>query len=190
MAEQVKEYLDYLDKEMTIMGILSTFCVAAVALVLDRIGNADLSKPSLFAWLWSHEALHILIGSGWLVIAALFFYLQRSTLAFYYGGLAMSVADPSVNERETAEWLKDANSWATWLRYRTAFMCLVLSFLTFSIALVGAINPARQMPLWWLWVLPTVIALEQIPYCSILYKFRYDNAPFQGFFSYLRARRR
>jgi len=36
-----KHYLDYLDKEMTIMGILSAFCVAVVAALLNGIFTAD-----------------------------------------------------------------------------------------------------------------------------------------------------
>lgn len=52
MANTASSYLEYLDKEMTIMGILSTFCVAVVALVLDRVGSADLSKQTVFS-LWT-----------------------------------------------------------------------------------------------------------------------------------------
>ena len=36
-----KHYLDYLDKEMSIMGILSAFCVAVVAALLNGIFTAD-----------------------------------------------------------------------------------------------------------------------------------------------------
>jgi hypothetical protein len=34
-AVDIKPYLGYLDKEMTIQGILSAFCMAVMGLVLD-----------------------------------------------------------------------------------------------------------------------------------------------------------
>src|SRR5262245_45379342 len=40
-------YLAYLDKEMTIMGILSTFCVAVIALMVDRVGSAEIAADGV-----------------------------------------------------------------------------------------------------------------------------------------------
>ena len=111
-----KEYLDYLDKEMTIMGILSTFCVAAVALTLDRIGNADLSKDTVFRRIWEHDSTFVLVGSGWLLLAALCFYLQRSLVAYYYGGISLSLNNPEGHPWSTATWLVEADAWAVWIR--------------------------------------------------------------------------
>jgi hypothetical protein len=106
----IKQYLDYLDKEMTIMGILSTFCVAAAALVVDRIGTAD--KGSMFKTLQSDPSPSVLVGSGFLLCAALCFYLQRSRLAHYYGGICISQASHSAQPYPTETWLVDAYSWA------------------------------------------------------------------------------
>ena len=36
-----KAYLDYLDKEMAIMGILSTFCVLTIGLTLNAALGAE-----------------------------------------------------------------------------------------------------------------------------------------------------
>jgi hypothetical protein len=76
----VKAYLEYLDKEMTIMGILSTFCVVAASLVIDRTAGAE--KTSYLAtMIWAHQMGYVLFGSSLLLAAGLFFYLQRSRLA-------------------------------------------------------------------------------------------------------------
>jgi len=37
----VKPYLDYLDKEMTIQGVFSAFAVAIIGLVLDKVLGTD-----------------------------------------------------------------------------------------------------------------------------------------------------
>src|SRR5579872_5574409 len=120
-----KPYLEYLDKEMTIMGILSTFCVAAASLVVDRVASAE--KESLFKSLSEHHSLSVFVGSGFLVAAGLCFYLQRSILAHLYGGICMSIAHRDFHKRDTRTWLREAYSWRTWLRYRTGFTFLMLA---------------------------------------------------------------
>jgi hypothetical protein len=45
--DPVVGYCEYLDKEMTIMGLLSAFSVAAPAFVLDRTAGAK-RGPTLF----------------------------------------------------------------------------------------------------------------------------------------------
>jgi len=126
LADKTSKYLDYLDKEMTIMGILSTFCIAAVALVLDRIGSADLEKKTLFALLWRDQRLFVLLGSSCVALAAALFYQQRSALAWFYGQISLSIESPSINGIETDDWYKDADSWATWTPYQSAFTALTV----------------------------------------------------------------
>ena len=111
---------------MTIMGILSTFCIAAVALVLDRIGSADLEKKTLFALLWRDQRLFVLLGSSCVALAAALFYQQRSALAWFYGQISLSIESPSINGIETDDWYKDADSWATWTPYQSAFTALTV----------------------------------------------------------------
>jgi hypothetical protein len=81
MVTEPKPYLEYLDKEMTIMGILSGFCVAVLALVVDKIAGAKDQTP--LASLWTDQSETWLIGAGALLVSALFFYRQRSHLAWY-----------------------------------------------------------------------------------------------------------
>ena len=46
IADAAKPYLDYLDKEMTIEGILSAFCVAVGAAAFDRVLGAKSDTAS------------------------------------------------------------------------------------------------------------------------------------------------
>ena len=79
-------YLDYLDKEMTIQGILSAFCVAVGAAAFDRILGAKRADASgLVANLQYFSAPFVLAAIIALITAALFFYLQRSKLAWLHG---------------------------------------------------------------------------------------------------------
>jgi hypothetical protein len=146
-GDATKAYLEYLDKEMTIMGILSTFCVAAAALVIDRVASAD--KDSLFRSLASTHPVQVFMGAGLLMGAGLFFYLQRSRLAHCYGSICMSLAEPDCTEWDTQRWLIETYSWATWIRYRMAFLLLALTPIVFVHALYQTMRPQRPT-LWWL----------------------------------------
>lgn len=62
MAEKVKPYLDYLDKEMTIMGILSAFCVGTAGLVAKEVLKVS-GEGQLFA-ACRGDFYYIITGSG------------------------------------------------------------------------------------------------------------------------------
>jgi hypothetical protein len=103
--EGAKLYLDYLDKEMNIMGILSAFCVAAVAFALKEVLGAQ-SSTSL-ANVWTNGAWQILIGSVLILGAAVGFYVERSTLAWYYGQISLTLAAPEIAGEELYLWLDE-----------------------------------------------------------------------------------
>jgi hypothetical protein len=140
-VDGTKAYLEYLDKEMTIMGILSRCCVAAAALVVDRVGSAE--HESFFGGLAKSHIVQVLIGSCLLMLAGLYFYLQRSTLAFFYGSICMSIAKRAGNKSDSERWLIEVDSWATWLRYRLGFMFLTLAAVFFMFLAFQTICPAR-----------------------------------------------
>ena len=98
-------YLEYLDKEMTIMGILTAFAGGVPSLVLDRTAGASTSSP--FSALWEVERPLILCGSLALFLAALYFYRQRSLLAYYYGQLALSTTPAAYRDKDPAEWIEE-----------------------------------------------------------------------------------
>ena len=131
-------FIEYLDKEMNIMGILSVFCVAVAGLSIDRTaGAAALSALSVC---WQRSAPLIASGAFAALLAALFFYRQRSTLAWYAGQLAL--AEVTAKPEKAADLLADADAWETWISYRFAFIWLHASFLWLGLAAARQILPA------------------------------------------------
>ena len=184
MAEK-STYLEYLDKEMTIMGILSTFCVAVVALVLDRVGGAESGKDTLFLHLWKQEHAYVLMGSIGVAVAALFFYAQRSTLAWFYGQITLSIESPKINGISTEEWYRDADSWATWTSYQCGFTALTIGAAFYLIALLDTIG-SFQVPVWWLVVLLGGAIVIQTIRMVIFHRHKYDDDPIGVVFPILR----
>jgi hypothetical protein len=72
MDDPVSKYCDYLDKEMTIMGLLSAFAVGVPAVVLDRTAGADSSTHAALANVWLEQRLLMIVGSFAFTFAALF----------------------------------------------------------------------------------------------------------------------
>jgi SET domain len=157
---EVKEYLEYLDKEMTVMGILSTVSVATPAGILSAIFGA---KSELSLGLWHTSANFVILGCFFAALAAFLFYKQRSYLAWFYGQICLvksSMSDYS-NGAELKEWLREADSWKTWWLYSWGFNALVASFVEYSLAFVWYLYPnlrsaADRSP--WPLVAATVIA--------------------------------
>ncbi|HTB89327.1 MAG TPA: hypothetical protein VK743_15300 [Steroidobacteraceae bacterium] len=134
-ADPVGKYCDYLDKEMTIMGLLTAFSVAVPALVLDRVAGAKEPESTFLSWIWRDEQLMLCAGSLALFFAALAFYLQRSHLAFYYGQLRLSCTEARYPGLTSKSLLLEVDSWAAWVRYNLAFVLLLLGFAAYGVVL-------------------------------------------------------
>ena len=130
----VKNYLDYLDKEMTIMGILSSFCILVAGFVLDKLLFYDIKTPPPYIF-WNHVNTYCMIGLVCLLLASLFFYRQRSLLAYYNGQISLYLGKKDLGKVE--ENLDDADSWGTWKFYDIAWGFLTISFLTFVLGLIS-----------------------------------------------------
>jgi hypothetical protein len=135
MAKSVdtKGYREYLDKEMSIMGILSAFSVLAAGGVLSAVMGSDKGAA---CELWKHEPLFIVVGAALCVLAASFFYKQRSDLAYYYGQICLVEALQSRDVQRAKELLEEADSWATWWAYSLGFTFLISGFLGFGLSLL------------------------------------------------------
>jgi hypothetical protein len=133
--EGVKLYLDYLDKEMNIMGILSAFCVATVAFTLRELLEAEPNRP--LEQIWEYSGWFVIIGSALILGAAAWFYRQRSDLAWYYGQISLTRAASEVTKTELFDWLKDADSWTTWISYRCGFFLLWPGLVAYMAAAVS-----------------------------------------------------
>lgn len=86
MKVDPKAYLEYLDK----MGTLSGFSIAVASVVTERIVSAQ--GDGFLHRLWSSERAHVIAGAATALLAAFFFYLQRSQLAWLYGQIALAQA--------------------------------------------------------------------------------------------------
>ena len=114
--EDLSLYLDYLEKEMTIMGVLSAFCALAPALAIKELLENSGSPPNYIGKIWIAGGPFILIATFLILAAAGFFYGQRSTLAWFYGQISLAFIDSAMTGRSVEQWLRDADSWATWNR--------------------------------------------------------------------------
>lgn len=184
-----KTYLDYLDKEMSIMGVLCAFSVGVLALALDRILGND--KSTTLTSLWLNEPVHIIIGSILVLVSALMFYRQRSLLAWYYSQISLSLIEPNVTSVSVESWLRETNSWATWITYRIGWGCLTLAILTFVVAIVDAAVGPKKLPLVVVWLPILLYGVFEPAHLLVLRKYRYDKTPrkraFLATYQYMRA---
>jgi hypothetical protein len=134
-ADNLKFYLDYLDKEMTIMGILSTFCILTLGFVSGKLLFPD-KKPDYDFW-HSSTLLCFFALSGFL-LAAMAFYRQRSHLAWYYGQLSLYKARG--DETELIEMLEYSNQWYNWTWYQAGFGFLTISFFELGTVCLTSVN--------------------------------------------------
>lgn len=130
-------YLDYLEKEMNLMGILSAFCILTVGLTLKEI--IESTNVNVNAMLRSPTNWYIIIGSSALAVAALLFYCERSCLAWYHGQISLAAKYAELTGKPLKEWLKDADSWKTWNCYHWAFPLLGIGLLEYFLALVQCV---------------------------------------------------
>jgi hypothetical protein len=179
--DPVGDYCEYLDKEMTIMGLLTAFAVAVPALVLDHIAGAKASEQPTLYWMWQTE--QVLLGAGSLVffLAALSFYLQRSALAYYYGQLRLSLTEARYENASTKRLLERADFWSAWLSYNGAFALLILGFALYGVALFAP-NLASQRPISVIvgWAAPILFYIALNYFVKI--KYRDKDHPWRQFF--------
>jgi hypothetical protein len=128
MDKRTERFLTYLDKEGTVLGLLSGFCLAVLALVWKALGDAQ--AGSLFDQLqgeWISFCL-ILAGSVSLLVAGLLFYLQRSLLC-------LGTSESEAGRTQLTDWREQIRG--GWRRYHLGFALMVLGF----VFLIGALVP-------------------------------------------------
>jgi hypothetical protein len=161
--ENVKTYLDYLDKEMTIMGIVSTFTVVTLGFSIDRLIFSDSKLPEIFK-LWHSENIFCIIGLSSLLFAAVGFYRQRALLAWFYGQISLYLA--LGNDRKIEQLLYGADNWDSWIWYQVGFGFLYLAFGEIGLAIISTISPIiynhqtlMSIGMALIWVLPYSIKI-------------------------------
>jgi uncharacterized protein len=140
MAEafDTKKYLEYLDKEMSIMGILSAVCVIAPGGILSTVLASDKGPANAF---WSTSGFFIIAGAALSIIAALFFYRQRSTVAWFYGQICLTEVLDTDNLSKARDLLRQADSWAAWWPYSWGFTFLIAGFIEILLAVFFHLVP-------------------------------------------------
>ena len=113
------------------MGILSAFAVAVPGVLIGRVSESAPTTP--LNHLWNEQPLALLVGSLSFLLSALFFYRERSLLAWFSGQLALSesLGEPPDRRRDL---LVDADAWTTWIPYRWGFIGTYLGFAVYGIA--------------------------------------------------------
>ncbi|HEV3100507.1 MAG TPA: hypothetical protein VGY75_12405 [Candidatus Udaeobacter sp.] len=171
MNDGTDGYLGYLSKEMNIMGILSTFCVAVPALVLERLASA--AKDTDLATIWTSGKTYFWIASALLLVSASLFYKQRSLLAFYYGRIALGEPPlPHVSVPDYKTWTDWADSWTTWIPYHAAFWVGVVAILEYVFALVSYKRASIQEHVCGYILLPTLVLAIGLIVMAIVHKDR------------------
>jgi hypothetical protein len=183
-----KPYLEYLDKEMTIMGLLSGFAVAITSFATERILSADKGFLSQIAGVGRN---HVLAGAASALVAALFFYLQRSHLAWYYGQIALAQSRGTSSPSPVEDWLTWSDGWDTWKYYQTGFSTLTLSLFYYAYAIAGALSSVAGSvtTLYSLWLPMLAMLIVEATRWHVLTKFPQEDRPFQKWVRLLRNRR-
>lgn len=177
MTIKVDRYLGYLDKEMTIMGVLSAFSVGVPGLVINKLAGSG--KDSALRAIWNTQEGMVILGSLSFLVAALYFYRERSLLAWFYGQLSLSESRGERPESR-ADLLLEADSWSTWIHYRWGFLALHLGFLLYSLALA-----ANRFS--WVESMESILALSSAAtaillaafYRHVLTRYAYCDYPFR-----------
>ena len=187
MAIDPKPYLEYLDKEMTIMGILSVFSVAVATVPAEQILSG---KSELLTRIFRVGESHVIAGAALALLAAYFFYLQRSHLAWYYGQIALAQSLAASSSYKVQTWLMWADGWDTWTRYQTGFIVLSLSIASYVYAVAETLIPSLES-LSTIWSMNLPLAISGLVaagrwYC--LARYPQDENPFQAWLKSLTPR--
>src|ERR1700733_14082651 len=128
---KAEHYLDYLDKEMHILGVLSTFCLAVPSLIIERIASLDDKSIAhdFFIMLLCNGSPPLIVACILMFIAAAFFYKQRSRLSWTYGQMALEIAIPIATGKTLEKRLKETDQWPTWIPYHCAKAAGILAIL-------------------------------------------------------------
>jgi hypothetical protein len=138
VSNDVQSYLDYLDKEMTIMGVLSAFSISVATVAIGAVIHV---APKPFSAISTLGLPYVIAGSVFSGLAACAFYFQRSLLAWYYGQIALSRFRGTTSAQSIADNVTWADGWDTWFWYGAAFVALALSCLTYVSAILVTFGP-------------------------------------------------
>jgi hypothetical protein len=180
-------YVEYLDKEMTIMGILSTFCMVVVGGCATLLSDVAKEQHGWFTSFWHAQGPFILCGSAAIVLSAFLFYRQRSLLSYCVGQIHLSSKYQECADGSPRELHERANSWKTWRYYRLAFICLftAAAYLT-RVTLMYALETGDRFlrflaanRTWELWAPAILCLILCVSVCMAFDAFPFDDHPYR-----------
>jgi len=157
-------YIEYLDKESTLVGLLATFAVASAGLLLQAtLGAKDASQAAV---LWVRSRGYVASSAALGVTAAVAFFRERSLLAYYIGQLSLAHAlggappeEPGDDPMTTTDLLLAANSWSTWFWYQVGWIFLGAAAAAFVAGLVASSLTSLQSTFWQFIINVTIVVL-------------------------------
>lgn len=130
--ETAKGYIEYLEKENTILGVISTFCILVAGFILERIFSAN--EGYLLA-IRENGMSFILLGSVLILYAAHRHFRQRSLIAWTQGQICLAIA--SNNKREIHYTIKDTDTRETWRFYNSAHSFVWTAFIEYLLSIAS-----------------------------------------------------
>ncbi len=181
-------YLVYLDKEMNIMGILSAFCVLTVAGIANAFKDVDPNGKTLASALLKASHEYIVAGCICMMAAALFFYGERSHLAWCYGQICLAQFDDETYS-SPGYWLDLANGWSSWRSYKAAFAALGAGATEFLLGVLATKYCFLLRYKMAILLVPILIGAAYVAsmYC-VMQIYSSSNRPWKKFWQYMRFR--
>jgi hypothetical protein len=150
VLDGTKPCLDYLDKEMTIQGVLSAFSFAAAAALFSGILAPANRTSELVHTVQCSGTPYLLAGCVFLVVSGAVFYGERATLSSLYQVMALATAYESLDQKHPSDspsvlgCLNDLDSWYLWFWLKVGLACLAAAALECVLAFVSTIGPFRS----------------------------------------------
>ncbi len=113
------------------MGILSAVSVLAPGGILSSVLASD---KGVARAIWDSSGLFIVAGSTMCIVAALWFFKQRSDLAWFFGQICFHEAMKKSDLNGLRKWFECADSWAAWWPYSLGFTFLIAGFAEYLLA--------------------------------------------------------
>ena len=163
----VQPYLEYLDKEQTVQGILCSFCILTVAGLVTKVLLAPSNTGSFINYLQGVGFGYVLATLISFSAAAFLFYQQRSQLLGLHGYLVLALAQEAVpkGRRRADSWtfeeaLLYADSYSLWNPYQCALGALYTAAAEALLGLFMArVKPATAISSPWPWSLSSLLLL-------------------------------
>ncbi len=127
--EKAKYYLDYIDKEMTFAGIITTFCVGCLLFMVDKLFPKEIAASDLHAHVTDFHNIYFIVPMIYLAFSTFLLIWHRSKMAFYYGQIALEIYTENFSIDIMDRLLQRIDRWPFWFKYFLSFSLIICAFL-------------------------------------------------------------